>query len=60
MEKETKNAEKMSVGIPEGKRPFGRGRCMERMVLKWILKKRDVKVHNAFNWLITRSSGGML
>jgi hypothetical protein len=31
---------------------------MEGMISKWILKKRDVKVHNGFNWLTIGFSGG--
>ena len=33
------------VGEPEGKRPLGRPRVDERIILKCILKKRDERAH---------------
>jgi hypothetical protein len=36
-----RNVYTVLLGIPEGKRPLGRPIVDERIILKWIFKKRD-------------------
>jgi len=36
---EVRNAYKILVGEPEGKRPIGRPRCIRRIMLRWTLKE---------------------
>jgi hypothetical protein len=43
------NTCKIIVGKPEGK----------RVTLKWILKKRDLRMWIGFKWLKIGSSGGL-
>jgi hypothetical protein len=38
---EKRGACRILVGRPEGRRPLGRPRLDERIILKWILKKWD-------------------
>jgi hypothetical protein len=46
-----KDAYKLLVAKPEGKRPLRRYRRRRGIILKWILKKYGARVCTAFNWL---------
>jgi hypothetical protein len=45
---------KIIVGKPKGKRPLG------KIMLKWILKKQDVRLWNGFKWLRPGLTDGFL
>jgi hypothetical protein len=57
---ETRNAYRILVGKPEGKRPLGRPRRRWWTVLKWILERWDGMVWSESNWLRIGDSGGLL
>jgi hypothetical protein len=44
---------KLLVGKLEGKRP------LERVIIKWILKRMSLRMWTGFNWLKVGSSGGL-
>jgi hypothetical protein len=41
MNGEKRNAYRILVGKPEGKRPLGRLRCKWVILLKWIIRERE-------------------
>jgi hypothetical protein len=53
---EMRNAYKILVGKPERKRPLGRPRHRERIILTWISKKFSVRASTKFI-LMTGTSG---
>jgi hypothetical protein len=57
-----RNAYKILVGEPEGKRPLGRPRrrWKDNIVLEWILRKQGGKICNELFWLRLGTSGGLL
>jgi hypothetical protein len=56
-----RNAYKILVKIPKGKRPQERSRNKwERVTLKWILKKQGVTRWTEFIWLMIETSGRLL
>jgi hypothetical protein len=57
---ETRNAYRILVGKPEGKRPLGRPRPMWRTILEWILEGYDGMVWTGLIWLRIGTSGGPL
>jgi hypothetical protein len=46
------------VGKPEGKRPLGDLGVDGRIILRWILRNRDVGVWNGRSWLRIWTGGG--
>jgi hypothetical protein len=56
---ETRNAYRLLVGKPEGKRPLGRQRRGLVENIKMDLRKNGM-VWTGWNWLRIRTSGGLL
>jgi hypothetical protein len=56
---EKRNAYRILVGMPEGKRSLGRPR-RGRTILKWILERQDGMVWIGLIWLRIGTSGGLL
>jgi hypothetical protein len=55
-----KNAYRILVGKPEGKRQFWRSGGYRRIICKWILKKWGGRMRAGLIWLRSGSSGGLL
>jgi hypothetical protein len=55
-----RNAYRILVGKPEGKRPLGRPRRRWEDIIKWILEKWDEVVWTGLTWLRIGTSGGLL
>jgi hypothetical protein len=55
-----RNACRILVGEPEGKRPLRRSRCRWVDNTKWILEKQDGIVWIGLIWLRVGTSGGLL
>jgi hypothetical protein len=55
-----RNAYKILVGKPEGKRPLRNLGIDRRIMLKWILRKLGRKVLNGFFWLRLGTNSGVL
>jgi hypothetical protein len=53
----TRNAYKILVGKPQGKKPLVRPRRRWRLILEWITEM-DEEALTGFIWLRVRSSGG--
>jgi hypothetical protein len=45
--------------MPEGKRPLGKPKLREWIILKWFLKKYDAVIQHEFIWLRIGTSGGL-
>jgi hypothetical protein len=48
---EMRNAYRILVKMPEGKRSLGKLGVDERIILKLILQEQNVKMWSEFNWL---------
>jgi hypothetical protein len=48
---------RVSVGMPEGKRPLARSGVCGRIILRWNLGKRDVGVWTGLGWLRIETGG---
>jgi hypothetical protein len=57
---EKRNAYRILVGKPEGKRPLGRPRRRSWTTLKWMLERWDGMVWTCSIWLRVETSGGLL
>jgi hypothetical protein len=58
---DTRNIYKISVGKPEGKRPFGSYRHRwEDNILEWVFGKQGGKLWIVFIWLRIVTSGRLL
>jgi hypothetical protein len=57
---ENRNAYRVLVGKPEGKRPLGRPRLCGRIILTWILERYNEVVWTGLIWLTVGTSGGLL
>jgi hypothetical protein len=57
---ETRNAYRILVGKPEGKRLLESSEVGGRIILKWILELQDRVVWTGLIWLRIRTSGGLL
>jgi hypothetical protein len=57
-EGESRGVYRVFVGQPEGKRPLGRPRLDERMILMCILREWDVRVWTGLIWLRIGTGGG--
>jgi hypothetical protein len=57
---EKRNAYRVLVGKPEGKRPLGRQDMGGWPMLKWILEREDRVVWTGSIWLRIGTSGGLL
>jgi hypothetical protein len=56
---EKRNAYRILVGNPEGKRPLGRPRRRWGTILKWILERQDAMVWIGSIWLRIETNGGL-
>jgi hypothetical protein len=54
------NADKILVESPKGKNYMREQGVNWRTMLRWILRKQDMKVQNGFMWLRIGTSGGLL
>jgi hypothetical protein len=59
MNGEKRNAYRLLVGKPEGKRPLGRPR-REWIILEWILERWDGVMWTGLVWLRIRTGGVLL
>jgi hypothetical protein len=57
---EKKNAYRLLVGKPEGKRPLGRPRSRWVDILGWIFEKWDGVIWTGLVWLRTGTGGELL
>jgi hypothetical protein len=57
---ERRDVYRILVGKPEGKRPLGRPRRNERIILRWIFREWNVGVWTGSSWLMIRTGGGHL
>jgi hypothetical protein len=57
---EVRNAYKIFVGKPEGKRRYRKPRKDGKIILEWILGKQGRKVWTGCSWLRIGTSGGLL
>jgi hypothetical protein len=57
---EMRNAYKIMVGKPKGKKPFGRRRHKWENNVRWILEEKGEKVRTGCIWLRTRTNGKLL
>jgi hypothetical protein len=57
---EKRNAYRIFMGKPEGKRPLGRPRLTWVGCIKWILERYDGMVRTGLNWLRIGTSRGLL
>jgi hypothetical protein len=55
-----RNACRILVGKPEGERPAGRPGLRGRIILKWILERKDGVVWTGVIWIRIGTSGGLL
>ena len=55
-----RGAYRVLVGKPEGRRPLGRARSDERIILKWIFETWDGEVWTGSIWLSIGTGGGLL
>jgi hypothetical protein len=55
-----RNAYRILVGKPEGKRPLGRPGRRWGIILGWILERKDGVVRTGLIWLRIGTSGGHL
>jgi hypothetical protein len=55
-----RNAYKILVGKPEGKRPLGRPKRNGRIMLELVSEKQGRKAWARFIWLRIVTSGGLL
>jgi hypothetical protein len=62
MGKHKKNACRILIGKPEGKRPLGRPRCswVDNIVFEWIFERQDGVVWTGLIWLRIGTSVGLL
>jgi hypothetical protein len=57
---EKRNAYRLLVGEPEGKRPLGRPRVGEWIILGWILERWDGVMWTGLVWLRIGTGGELL
>jgi hypothetical protein len=57
---EKRNAYRLLVGKPEGKRPLGRPRRRRGIILGWILEKWNGVMWTGLVWLRTGTGGELL
>jgi hypothetical protein len=57
---EKKNAYRLLVEKPEGKRPLGRPRCRWGIMLGWILERWDGVMWTGLVWFRTGTGGELL
>jgi len=57
---EMRNAYSIVIRKPERNRPRGRPRIDGRIILKWIIKKEDVRIWSGFYWLRIGTRGRLL
>jgi hypothetical protein len=57
---EKRNAYRLLVGKPEGKRPLGRPRCRWCIILGWILERWDGVMWTGLVWLKIGTGGELL
>jgi hypothetical protein len=57
---EKRNAYRILVGKPEGRRPLGRPRRRWVDNIKWLLERQDGMVWIRLMWLRIGNSGGLL
>jgi len=57
---ENRNAYRVLVGKPEGKRPLERCRHTWHDNIKWILKIQDEREWTGLTWFRRGTSGGLL
>jgi hypothetical protein len=57
---EKRNAYRLLVGKPEGKRPLGRPRCNGWIILGWILERWDVVMWTGLVWPRIGTGGELL
>jgi hypothetical protein len=55
-----RNAPRILMGKPEGKKPLGRPKRWWDIILTWILEKQDEVVWSGSIWLRIGTSGGLL
>jgi hypothetical protein len=48
------------LGKPDGKNKWGDPRVVGKIILRWILKKKDVWVWSGLGWLRIEEGGGHL
>jgi len=58
--REVRNVNKILVGKPEGKRPFGRPRCKWEYNTRMEIRKQGGKLWTGCIWLRIETSGGLL
>jgi hypothetical protein len=54
-----RNAYRILVGKPEGKRPLGRPKRRREIILRWVIDRKGV-VWSGLIWLRIGTSGGLL
>jgi hypothetical protein len=57
---ERRDTYRVLVGKPEGKRPLGSPGVDERIILRWIFRKRGVEAWTGSSWLRIWTGGGHL
>jgi len=57
---DSRDACRVLVGKPEGKRPLGRTSCRWEDSIRWILHKWDGEACTGLNWLRIGTGGGRL